>query len=105
MPKTTLSLLNLLIMNTTTSNSAAMNNLWNYIQGLSLSSSDQKWLGARLIAASESVPSKSIDKLVFPKIGKDFKPSAEILSHSLGPLPEGFDIDKELDTMWEELAK
>lgn len=30
----------------------AMNNLWNYIQGLSLSASNQTWLANRLIEAS-----------------------------------------------------
>ena len=30
----------------------ALNNLWRYLQGLSLSASNQRWLGERLIEAS-----------------------------------------------------
>lgn len=39
-------------MNTATYNSNAMNNLWNYLQGLSLSASDRRWLADRLIQSS-----------------------------------------------------
>ena len=33
-------------------NVASLNNLWSYLQGLSLSASNQRWLGERLIEAS-----------------------------------------------------
>lgn len=33
-------------------NAVSLNNLWNYLQGLSLSASNQRWLGERLIEAS-----------------------------------------------------
>lgn len=33
-------------------NSMSLNNLWSYLQGLSLSASNQRWLGERLIEAS-----------------------------------------------------
>ena len=33
-------------------NAIALNNLWNYLQGLSLTASNQRWLGERLIDAS-----------------------------------------------------
>ena len=33
-------------------NAISLNNLWNYLQGLSLSASNQRWLGERLIEAS-----------------------------------------------------
>ena len=32
-------------------NTISLNNLWNYLQGLSLSASNQRWLGERLIEA------------------------------------------------------
>ena len=34
-------------------------------------------------------------ELVFPKIPKDYKPSAKVMAMSLGRLPEGVDLDKE----------
>ena len=46
-------------MNTATYNSSMVNNLWNVIQGLSLSSTDQRWLADRL---SESA--KADDKAI-----------------------------------------
>lgn len=40
-------------------NTISLNNLWNYLQGLSLSASNQRWLGERLIEASNTAKSKS----------------------------------------------
>ena len=37
-------------------NSVSMNNLWTYIQGLSLTASNRKWLAERLIEPETSVP-------------------------------------------------
>ncbi len=34
-------------------NAVSLNNLWSYLQGLSLSASNQRWLGERLIEASK----------------------------------------------------
>ena len=92
-------------MNTATYNSTAMSNLWNYLKGLPLSIKDRQWLANRLIESAENMKSKSADAVKFPHIGSDFKPSAEVLAMSCGPLPEGFDVEKELDKMWEERAK
>ena len=89
-------------------NAVSMNNLWNYLQGLSLTASNQRWLAERLLESSEKesvvegIPRK---KLVFPKIGKDFKVSQEVLDMVCGTLPEDFDFDKEIEMMWEELAQ
>lgn len=33
-------------------NAISLNNLWSYLQGLSLSASNQRWLGERLMEAS-----------------------------------------------------
>ncbi len=35
-------------------NAVSLNNLWNYLQGLSLTASNQQWLGERLIEASKA---------------------------------------------------
>ena len=40
-------------------NAISLNNLWSYLQGLSLSASNQRWLGERLLEASNSAKSKS----------------------------------------------
>lgn len=40
-------------------NAMSLNNLWSYLQGLSLSASNQRWLGERLIEASNAAKSKS----------------------------------------------
>lgn len=34
----------------------ALNNLWTYLQGLSLSQSDREWLANKLIMAKEEIP-------------------------------------------------
>lgn len=47
-------------MNATTYSSSAMSNLWNYLQGLSLSTSDRRWLANRLIEST-----KEEDKEIF----------------------------------------
>ena len=89
-------------------NAVSMNNLWNYLQGLSLTASNQRWLAERLLESSEKesvVEGSPRKKLVFPKIGKDFKVSQEVLDMVCGTLPEDFDFDKEINMLWEELAQ
>ena len=82
-------------MSTATYSNPAMNNLWNYIQGLSLSG---QWLADRLVEnTDEQQAAKSEKELVFPHFDDGFVPSESLLSMVLGPLPEGFDIDKELE--------
>ena len=48
-------------MNATTYSSSAMSNLWNYLQGLSLSTSDRRWLADRLIESTKE-EDKEIDR-------------------------------------------
>ncbi len=89
-------------------NTLSMNNLWNYLQGLSLTANNQRWLAERLLESSEkgsATKEDTMKKLVFPKIGKDFKVSQEVLDMVCGSLPEGFDLDKEKEVMWEEMAQ
>lgn len=40
-------------------NAISLNNLWSYLQGLSLSASNQRWLGERLIEASNAAKDDS----------------------------------------------
>ena len=87
-------------------NTVSLNNLWSYLQGLSLSASNQRWLASHLIEAAESVEKKQHrGELTFPKIPKDYKPSAKVLAMTCSPLPKDFDLYKELDEMWEERAR
>ena len=37
-------------------NAVSLNNLWNYIQGLSLTASNRKWLAEKLIEPDTNVP-------------------------------------------------
>ena len=41
-------------------NAISLNNLWNYLQGLSLTASNQRWLGERLMEASTAAKSSSV---------------------------------------------
>ena len=87
-------------------NAISLNNLWSYLQGLSLTASNQRWLASHLMEAAESVEKKhQKTELVFPKIPKDYKPSAKVMAMTCGPLPKDFDVDKELELMWEERAR
>ena len=87
-------------------NAISLNNLWSYLQGLSLTASNQRWLASHLMEAAESVEKKQHKaELVFPKIPKDYKPSAKVMAMTCGKLPNDFDLDKELDEMWEERAR
>lgn len=43
-------------------NAISLNNLWTYLQGLSLSASNQRWLAERLIEASTAAEDKSVSK-------------------------------------------
>ena len=85
-------------------NAVSLNNLWSYLQGLSLTASNQRWLANHLIEATENTENQK-KEIVFPKIPKDYKPSAKVLAMTCGPLPKDFDLDKELDRMWEERAR
>ena len=54
-------------------NAISLNHLWSYLQGLSLTASNQRWLANHLIEAAERTERKTQEeKLVFPKIPKDY---------------------------------
>ena len=42
-------------------NAVSLNNLWYYLQGLSLTASNQRWLGERLIEASTAAKATSTE--------------------------------------------
>jgi hypothetical protein len=87
-------------------NAVSLNNLWSYLQGLSLTASNQRWLASHLMDAAESVEKKQQKaELVFPKIPKDYKPSAKVMAMTLGELPDGVDLEKELEERWQEWAR
>jgi len=49
--------------------------------------------------AAESMEKKQKKgEVVFPKIPKDYKPSAKVMAMTLGKLPEGVDLEKELES-------
>jgi len=87
-------------------NAISLNILWSYLQGLSLTASNQRWLASHLMEAAESVEKKQHKTdLLFPKIPKDYKPSAKVMAMTLGKLPEGVDLEKEIEERWQEWAK
>ena len=87
-------------------NAVSLKNLWSYLQGLSLTLNNKRWLASHLMEAAENGEKKhDRSQLVFPKIPKDYKPSSKVLTMTCGPLPKDFDLDQELDKMWEERAK
>lgn len=87
-------------------NAISLNNLWSYLQGLSLTASNQRWLASHLMEAADSAEKKHRNaEIVFPKIPKDYKPSAKVMAMSLGRLPEEVDLDKELEERWKEWAR
>ena len=57
------------------------------------------------IITIEARKKQSKRELVFPKIPKDYKPSARVMAMTLGKLPEGVDLEKELEERWQEWAK
>ena len=85
-------------------NTASRANLWAYLQGLSLTKKDQRWLADNLMRMAEGAREKEAD-IVFPVVSNDYKPSAKVLAMTCGRLPEDFDLAKEMETMWEERAQ
>ena len=56
--------------------SAAMSNLWNCLQGLSLSLEDRHWLADKLTENTKKIEKKK--KLVFSRISDNLQPLLEI---------------------------
>ena len=82
-------------------NTAALNNLWSYLQGLSLTATNQRWLASHLIEAAENMEKGEQKKeLAFPKIPKDYMPSEKVMAMTLGTLPDDVDLEKEIGERW-----
>ena len=96
-------------------NSISLNNLWSYLQGLTLTASNKRWLADHLYESAriEERPMTREEKLAeaarirkekekalwanLPKVSKeDLVPSQEILDivKDVEPMPEDVDIEK-----------
>ncbi|MBR4648998.1 MAG: hypothetical protein IKO67_02475 [Bacteroidaceae bacterium] len=53
-------------------NTISMNNLWSYLEGLSLTSANQRWLGKKLIKASAAKTSKTEEEKKLKKLDSLF---------------------------------
>lgn len=53
-------------------NAVSLNNLWSYSQGLSLSASNQRWLGERLIEASTVNAAPTEEEMKLKKLNSLF---------------------------------
>lgn len=81
----------------------SLNGLFDYIQSLSLSSQNMRWLGNKLIEMAEQKDKEK--KIIYPHISQDWKVSKEVLNMAIGPLPKDIDWETETDKMWEEMAQ
>lgn len=81
----------------------SLNGLFDYIQSLSLSTQNMRWLGNKLIEMAEQKDKEK--KIIYPRISKDWKVSKEVLNMAIGPLPKDMDWEAETDKMWEEMAQ
>jgi hypothetical protein len=53
-------------------NTVSLNHLWGYLQGLSLTASNQRWLGERLIEASAARTAPTEEELKLKKLNSLF---------------------------------
>jgi len=74
-------------------NAVSMNNLWNYLQGLSLTASNRKWLVKQLVEA-EQKPVKT---------DKEIKKGLETAFAQLKEVKEGKRVTKNADELLYEL--
>lgn len=81
----------------------SLNGLFDYIQSLSLSTQNMRWLGNKLIEMAEQKDKEK--KIIYPRISQDWKVSKEVLNMAIGPLPKDIDWETETDKMWEEMAQ
>ena len=80
--------------------------MWNYLQGLSLTASNKRWLASHLIKDANIADKEERNaELVFPKIPADYKPTEKVMSMTLGNLPKGVDLEKDIKDRWKEWAR
>ncbi|MBO6186948.1 MAG: surface protein [Prevotella sp.] len=74
-------------------NAISMNNLWNYLQGLSLTASNRKWLAERLVEA-ESKPVMT---------DKEIKEGLKSAFTQLKEVKEGYRVTRNAEDLLYEL--
>lgn len=76
-------------------NAVAMNNILTFLQGLSMTASNKRWLAEHLIEAP-TTKKNTARQPSFPKLPKDYKPSDEVMAMTLGPLPKDVNLEQEI---------
>lgn len=78
-------------------NTVSLNNLWVYLQGLTLSESNKKWLAAHLYEEVSTSPTPiKASKKSWPKLHKDdlvISPELMALVDDVDPLPADFNMN------------
>ena len=78
-------------------NAISLNNLWFYLQGLTLTPSNKRWLAAHL---TETAKVDAVDKRIpkkWPKLSKKelvISPEVMSLVQDIDPLPEDYDVEQ-----------
>lgn len=80
----------------------SLDSIWNLIQSLSLDS--QKWIADKLHEKIEQ-EKKDVPHIAFPHRPANKEISPETRAMSMGPLPKGFDFERETEKMWEEWTR
>lgn len=77
-------------------NALSLNNLWSYLQGLTLTTSNKKWLADHLYEAVRSDEREEKVKTDFHISSEDLVLSKEILDlvKDIPPLPKDFDVEQ-----------
>ena len=84
--------------------SLSLNDIYSMLA--TLTNDNKQWLADKLIQdVNESKAQKTQKTLKFPKIPKGRPISPEVLDMVVGKLPDDFDYDKEIETMYMERAK
>lgn len=83
-------------------NTVSMNNLWNYLKGLSLTAQNRHWLAEKLLESSLEPKHNSVVDTVITE--NDLKVSPEVAALVKGfELPETFDAEQaKLDYLMEK---
>lgn len=82
--------------------SLSLDDVYQMLAGLSLD--NKRWLAERLTVDIANEGAKA-HNLEYPHIPHGRPISPKVLAMVAGRLPEGFDVEKETDNMWEEFAR
>ena len=75
-------------------NALSLNNLWSYIQGLTLTTSNKKWLADHLYEAVRVESEKNKEWPIITKEDLVLSPEMLEMVKDIEPLPADFDFDK-----------